>query len=330
MLPPANSEHQAAFWMTAQDGGHLFGLSWDVTMLGYRFDGRPVRTYTGVGVPRVPEAIRASVGILDWHDEDIRTAALPQETRFDLVYAWQLMNQNSLTLVDSDSALIKSSGSDWQRKTSSGDYGGAMLQSGTSGDSITLPFGGTAADVFVRKGQFGGLVDVSLDGRFIAAGLDTYSPTQVLQHRLYSVDGLTPEPHTIRVQATGRANPAAVGTLLMFDAMQYLALPPSALVTIGVASGSATQATAGYQSLSASMPVLKTGGATLVLDRPNELTGSFTVEAGAVRLAHAAALATTRVVPLDGGRCRSTRRCDPGSAGSRWIAAGSSTWAKGR
>lgn len=356
-LPPANSGHQAAFWMTAQDGGHMtvgndgrdgaeidiaetpdatdhyrvglhwdgydaahqssgatiaatgihtgyhdFGLSWDANKLDYYYDGRLVRSYTGVGVPRVPEVLRASVGILDWCAGDIRTAVLPQETRFEHVYAWQMMNAAALTVVDSDSAAIAATGRDWQRKTATGDHGGAMLQSGSAGDALTLTFGGTAADVFIRKGQYGGLVNVYLDGKLVAEGLDTYSPTQVFQHRLYSVDGLTPEPHTIRVQATGRANPAAVSTLLMFDAIQYQALPPSALITIGVGSGSTSQAAAGHATLSGATPVLKTGAGTLVVDRPNSLAGSVTVQGGEVRLSHPAALTTARVVPLEGGR----------------------------
>lgn len=357
MLPPANSGHQAAFWMTAQDGGHLtvgndgrdgaeidvvetpdatdqyrvslhwdgydayhqssgatiaaagihtgyhdFGLFWDATTLDYYYDGRRVRTYTGVGVPRVPEVLRASVGILDWCDGDIRTAALPQETRFDHVRAWRSTPQAELTVVDSDSAVVTATGRDWQRKTSSSDYGGAMLQSGSAGDALTLTFGGTAVDVFIRKGQYGGLVNVYLDGTLVGSGLDTYSSTPAFQQRLYSADGLAAEPHTLRLEVTGRATPAAVSSLLMFDAIQFLPLAPSALTTIGVASGTTTQATAGYTGLSGSTPVLKTGAGTLVLDRANGLAGSVTVAAGELRMTHAGALATARLVPVDGGR----------------------------
>ncbi|MFM7205648.1 MAG: family 16 glycosylhydrolase [Planctomycetaceae bacterium] len=357
MLPPANSGHQAAFWMTAQDGGHLtagndgrdgaeidivetpdatdqyrvnlhwdgydafhqssgatiaaagihagyhdFGLFWDATTLDSYYDGRRVRTYTGVGVPRVPEVLRASVGILDWCDGDIRTAALPQETRFDHVRAWRLMPQAELTVVDSDSSALAATGKDWQRKTGTGDYGGAMLQSGSAGDALTLTFGGTAVDVFVRKGQYGGLVNVHLDGTLVGSGLDTYSSSQVFQHRLYSADGLSAEPHTLRVEVTGKAVTAAVSSLLMFDALQYVPLPPSALTTISVASGTTTQATAGYPALSGSTPVLKTGAGTVVFDRANGLAGSVTVAAGELRMTHAAALATARLVPVDGGR----------------------------
>lgn len=356
-LPPANNGHQAAFWMTPQDNGHMtvgndgrdgaeidivetpdatdhyrvglhwdgyaaahqasgatitasgihsgyhdFGLFWDADTLDYYFNGRRVRNYTGVGVPRVPEVLRASVGILDWCDGDIRTAVLPQETRFEHVYAWQKMGPGSLTIVDSDSDAIATNGRDWQRKTSTDDYGGAMIQSGSAGDALELTFGGTAVDVFVRRGQYGGLVNVYLDGQLVGSGLDTYAASPTFQQRLFSADGLTAEPHTIRLEPTGRASAAAVSSLLMFDAVHYVPLPSSALITIDTPSGTATQAAKGHATLAGSTPVLKTGTGTLVLDRPNGTGGSVTVRAGDLRLADGGALASARIVPLGGGR----------------------------
>jgi len=78
------------------------------------------------------------------------------------------------------------------------------------------------------------------------------------------------------------------------------AAPPST-ITITVASGTQTQAQAGYPSLSGTTPVLKAGDGTLVLDAANTLTGSTTVQAGVLQLADGAALASSRLVPLAGG-----------------------------
>ncbi len=72
--------------------------------------------------------------------------------------------------------------------------------------------------------------------------------------------------------------------------------------TINVGSGTTqTQTQAGYPTLSGSLPLVKTGGGTLVLTAANTLTGSTSVQQGTLQLANAAALASSRIVPLAGG-----------------------------
>jgi len=73
------------------------------------------------------------------------------------------------------------------------------------------------------------------------------------------------------------------------------------VIIIDVASGAQTQGQAGYPTLSGSIPVVKTGAGTLVLDQPNTLTGSTTVQAGVLRLSDAAALASSTLAVLAGG-----------------------------
>jgi fibronectin-binding autotransporter adhesin len=73
------------------------------------------------------------------------------------------------------------------------------------------------------------------------------------------------------------------------------------VITINVASGTQTQTAAGYPLLSGSVPVLKIGAGTLVVDQANTLTGSTTVQGGRLQLANGAALASSRVVPVAGG-----------------------------
>ncbi|MFM6171535.1 MAG: beta strand repeat-containing protein, partial [Sphaerospermopsis kisseleviana] len=74
-----------------------------------------------------------------------------------------------------------------------------------------------------------------------------------------------------------------------------------AVITINVPSGTQTQGQAGYPLLAGTTPVQKTGAGTLVVDQANPLTGSTTVQGGRLRLANAAALAASKVVPLAGG-----------------------------
>ena len=67
------------------------------------------------------------------------------------------------------------------------------------------------------------------------------------------------------------------------------------VITINVPSGTQTQTAAGHALLIGTTPVEKTGAGTLVLDQANTVTASTTVQQGAVRLAHAVALATSPV-----------------------------------
>jgi autotransporter-associated beta strand protein len=79
-----------------------------------------------------------------------------------------------------------------------------------------------------------------------------------------------------------------------------LAPAPPPVITIDVASGTQTQTQAGYATLSGTLPVLKTGAGTLVLDQANTLTGSTTVQQGTLQLANASALASSPVAVAAG------------------------------
>jgi sulfatase modifying factor 1 len=76
---------------------------------------------------------------------------------------------------------------------------------------------------------------------------------------------------------------------------------PPPVITIDVTSGTQTQTQAGYATLSGTTSVFKTGVGTLVLDQANTLTGSMTVQGGAVRLANAAALSASPLAVVAGG-----------------------------
>ena len=80
-----------------------------------------------------------------------------------------------------------------------------------------------------------------------------------------------------------------------------LAPAPPSTITIDVASGTQTQAQAGYSLFSGTSPLTKTGGGTLVVDAANTITGSTSVVGGRLQLANGAALASSRIVPLVGG-----------------------------
>jgi len=123
------------------------------------------------------------------------------------------------------------------------------------------------------------------------------------------ISGFAADKFRINTSATngtgGFANAYGTGTFAIAQSGNDLNLlftaGPPATITIAVASGTQTQAQAGYPILSGSIPVLKTGGGTLVIDQANTLTGSTTVQGGRLRLANAVALASSGLAVVAGG-----------------------------
>jgi len=92
------------------------------------------------------------------------------------------------------------------------------------------------------------------------------------------------------------ANPAAASSLGSVRVSTY----PSA-ININVASGTQTQAQAGYPSISGTLPVFKDGAGTLVFNGTNPYTAETTVFAGTLRVSSAAGLTASPVTIKSGG-----------------------------
>jgi len=123
------------------------------------------------------------------------------------------------------------------------------------------------------------------------------------------ISGFAADKFVINTSATngtgGFANSFTGGTFSLTTSgndlnLVFTGAPPS-VITIDVPSGTQTQTQAGYPTLSGSVPVLKIGAGTLVLDQANTLSGSTTVQGGIVRLANGSALAGSRFVVVAGG-----------------------------
>jgi len=122
------------------------------------------------------------------------------------------------------------------------------------------------------------------------------------------ISGFAANKFAVRTSATngtaGFANSVAGGQFTVAQSgndLNLLFTPATATITINVASGTQTQTAAGYPLLSGSTPVVKTGTGTLVVNQANTLTGSTTVQQGTLQLANGLALASSKIVPLDGG-----------------------------
>ena len=123
------------------------------------------------------------------------------------------------------------------------------------------------------------------------------------------ISGFAANKFLISTSATngtgGFANSLGGGTFSIAQSgndlnLVFTAAAPT-VITINVASGTQTQSQAGYPALSGTVPVVKTGGGTLVVDATNTVTGSTTVQQGTLQLANASALGASKLVPLAGG-----------------------------
>jgi rhamnogalacturonan endolyase len=149
---------------------------------------------------------------------------------------------------------------------------------------------------------YGNLVRRSSAGfRQGISGISALGLTQAGTPVQFDATKLSAGTNTIRL--TLDSSIAATSRNVIYDALKLeLSAAPPAVTTINVASASQTQAQAGYALLSGSTPVVKTGAGTLVVNQPNTLTGSTTVQAGSLQLAHGTALASSQIVPVAGGR----------------------------
>ncbi|MFM1902912.1 MAG: hypothetical protein RLZZ440_812 [Planctomycetota bacterium] len=93
-----------------------------------------------------------------------------------------------------------------------------------------------------------------------------------------------------------------VATTALFDGftptagyVMQASYAPTSDIVINVASGSVTQAQAGYAQILAADSVTKTGAGTVVFDAANAYTGPTTISAGTLRVANANGLAATSV-----------------------------------
>lgn len=101
----------------------------------------------------------------------------------------------------------------------SGDYDHTETLSAIAGASATVTFTGTAVQWIGPKEPNGGIADVSIDtGPSVA--VDTYvSGSEQFQQVLYTVAGLTPGTHRLRIVVSGVKNPASTGYSISIDAI---------------------------------------------------------------------------------------------------------------
>jgi hypothetical protein len=86
-----------------------------------------------------------------------------------------------------------------------------------AGETMTLPFRGTAIGWIGYRGPDAGIASVQMDGG-AASEVDLYSPTAKYQPIVFTAAGLADVNHTLTIQATGRRNVASSASRVVVDA----------------------------------------------------------------------------------------------------------------
>ena len=212
----------------------------------------------------------------------------------------------TLTVAES-LVLTGSSGYLWQLTNATGTAGAT-----TGWDLLTvtgtLDIAATSADPFQIN-----LWTLSTGSTVVSGSAANFNREQSYTWKIASaaggIMGFSTDKFVINTSATngtgGFANSFTGGTFSLAQSgndlnLVFTGAPPS-VITINVASGTQTQTQAGYPLLSGSLPLLKTGAGTLVVDQANTLTGSTTVQQGVLQLANGAALSASRLAVIAGG-----------------------------
>ena len=89
-----------------------------------------------------------------------------------------------------------------------GASGGTYTEAQDNLARATFSFTGTAVSWISARYTTTGIAHVYVDGTLVAT-VDTYGPSLQMQVVMFTATGLPRGPHTIAIEATGTANPAA-------------------------------------------------------------------------------------------------------------------------
>ncbi|GAA1883676.1 beta-galactosidase [Lapillicoccus jejuensis] len=133
---------------------------------------------------------------------------------------------------DADTTHLQYTGSAWQhvadQSYTGGDYQRTESFSDHAGDSVSVPFSGTAIRWIAPTAANHGLADVYLDG-VKQTTVDGYSPGTDFQKVLFQKSGLSDGPHTLKIVVDGTHSDGSGGSYVSVDAVD-LSVPPPALV----------------------------------------------------------------------------------------------------
>jgi hypothetical protein len=123
---------------------------------------------------------------------------------------WTRLEQN-------DSSIAYSG--EWYPNSNPNESGGTAVLA-LSG-SATFSFSGTGARWIGFSDPWSGIASVYVDGSLQAA-VDTYSAGSEYQAIQYTVSGLAPGNHTLKIEATGQRNGQALASWIWIDAVEFM------------------------------------------------------------------------------------------------------------
>jgi hypothetical protein len=127
---------------------------------------------------------------------------------------------NTFSRVEQDSSFVVRTGT-WHKNGSTHALHSqktAMLSVETRA-SASVTFEGTAIEWITTVDPWAGIARLYLDGQF-QREVDTYSSSTQYRVRGFAAEGLPPGTHTLRIEVTGRRNPASRGSWVWIDAFE--------------------------------------------------------------------------------------------------------------
>jgi hypothetical protein len=91
----------------------------------------------------------------------------------------------------------------------------------TAGETVSVPFRGTAINWIGYRGPDAGIATVQVDGG-TPTQVDLYSPTATFQPVVFTAKGLADANHTLTVKATGQKNAASSAARVVVDAFDII------------------------------------------------------------------------------------------------------------
>jgi hypothetical protein len=117
------------------------------------------------------------------------------------------------TRIEQTNSAIQYSGQ-WNTNTNSNESGGSAYLA--LNGSATLSFSGTGVRWIGFSDPWSGIANVYIDG-VLKTQVDTFSTATKYQVVQYTITGLAPGSHTIRIEVTGQQNPSASAAWIWLD-----------------------------------------------------------------------------------------------------------------
>jgi hypothetical protein len=126
--------------------------------------------------------------------------------------------QSSARYEETGPAIAYSNG--WLQEATMGWSGGTAVYAVWTWDlraTATFTFTGTGVSWIGYRGKYGGFVLVYVDGALVSM-IDTWAATEQVSVPVYTINGLAPGTHTLKVELTGVRHPLALASETAVDA----------------------------------------------------------------------------------------------------------------